>query len=246
MSTFIVVRHWRRPDQPQPVYKAALTLWEAWFYPPIGDQTRNSFRTRDRVQDRTYVLQTAPSFAWISVVLPAVTTAQIWPAVLQGTDPSFVTRARAGLDVRTVVQPSTAWMGPVVDATVATWAPVFQSQRNTFLPPSRPRLDVRTTPWRPSESAWIGVNLVAATVAQRWPALLLALAPWYRAPGRALLDVRRYDWSPEWGWLQPPAVVIVPIPPTTLGHRDGGAMDGPVGRRRGNGLQAAVGRRGRS
>lgn len=129
---YISIRRWGKlPDFPQPVYKGALNLWEAYLYPPIGNATRNAgYRAPDRQTDVTFIQQTAPSQAWLSYVsTPPPTVAQTWPAVLQGMGISYRVWGGPELDVRTVVEPSFAWVQKVVDREVATWV-------RAFVPPS--------------------------------------------------------------------------------------------------------------
>jgi hypothetical protein len=144
----------------------------------------------------------SPELDWIFAQLPAVpdaTVAQqaaIWPTAL-----TFSTLARGG-DVRNVdTQPAFTWVQPVVDAAIAKLAPIFRAELASFRSPDDPRLDLRTYAWAPDAAAWELVNFAPpATTAQIWPALLQNLGTQYQTPARAPLDVRRYDWQPEFTW----------------------------------------------
>jgi len=111
---------------------------------------------------------------------------------------SVRTRARPGDRTYSYqTAPSFSWVRPVVDATVATWRPVFDAQRSDRTA-ERGRLDVRGFDSAP-QPAWIfsAQPGTGPTVAQQWPAFQVLGV---RTLERARLDVRRYDWAPPFGW----------------------------------------------
>jgi hypothetical protein len=110
-----------------------------------------------------------------------------------------VTPARPKLDVRTYDwQPSSAWIAPIANAPVRTWIPAITTELASTRTDGRRVLDVRTDGWGVDETSWIrATQTIAATVAQTWPAFQeSALSA--RTPDGPRLDVRRYDWSPEY------------------------------------------------
>lgn len=262
MSYFIRVVRFPRPDQPQPVYTGALTLWEAFTYPPISDAQRTgTVRTPASPRFDVRFCDASPSFTWVNPVVdgavskwaaafvplsarvgsrpsldvrgaewspqpawiftastPIVTTAQQWPAILANLGLSYRAGDRSRLDVRGAEwSPEDGWRQRLVDSIVSTWVPAFASTGGRCAE----RLPWRTDP-QPAP-AWIFSVVPTSTVAQQWPAVLLALQPGYRSVDRARLDVRGAEWSPENGWLQRVVESVVstwaPIFDAELGFR---------------------------
>lgn len=231
MSNLLKLQRFPRPDQPQPVYTGALTLWEAVLYPPIGDAERNvSPRSEGRARFDVRLTECAPEQgwtftavdavtrtwmpavdaemggfrvgarptldvrwptwepqpAWLLTNLPAtVTTAQLWPGILENLGLSYRSGARLALDVRGAEwAPEAGWLNGVVDATVATWAGIFGQEAQGFRTPARGNAAIDATP----QSAWMTATLPSGpTVDQTWPAMASLLGSgrlWSLAPDR--------------------------------------------------------------
>lgn len=138
MAFYVTYRSFPRPSLPQPNFKGDLnlTLWEAPLTVP-SVTAQQVERTRDRVTDKTYVIETAPQPAWIFANLPVVTgptTAQIAPALWNLTTLPAV---RPGLDVRAGAPPTNHWTTAV---TGDIWA---VGSGGYFAPMSRPGFDPR-------------------------------------------------------------------------------------------------------
>lgn len=93
--------------------------------------------------------------------------------------------------------PAFSWVQRVVDSVVSTWIPVFDAEVS-YRSSDRWLGPIETQP----EPAWIFSAVpIVVTVAQQWPAILEALQPSFRSPDGQRLDVRQYEWSPEFGWV---------------------------------------------
>lgn len=78
------------------VVDATVSTWSGLFASELA-----SARAADRLIDRTYRQQTVPDDGWLFVNLPVpATTAQLWPAILQGLGLNYRSGDRAALDVR--------------------------------------------------------------------------------------------------------------------------------------------------
>jgi len=167
---------------------------------PVFSSELASFRTSDH-SSLDVRADWSPSQAWIFAQLPLVpdaTIAQraaIWPLAL-----SFTTRARGG-DVRNVdTQPEFTWPESVVESAIAKFAPIYRAELASFRTDDRPKLNVLNYEWLPDEAGWIISSLSPPlTQAQIWPALQTRGLQ-NVTPSRARLDVRSYEWSPEFGW----------------------------------------------
>lgn len=145
--------------------------------------------------------------AWIVANFGAITTAQIWPAILQAMAPSYRSVERPRLDVRAYEwNPTFGWIPGAVDAALAKWAPIWAAELNSTRSPDRAKLDVRGHEWSP-EFGW-AQRVVDATVRQWAP--IFAAEVGYRSAARARLDVRDGTWSPELAWL----VAVLTSPPS--------------------------------
>lgn len=247
---------------PRPVVDAIVRSWA-----PIFASELRSERSPDRPPlDLLRPDWTGPP-AWIFKNLPAaVTTAQLWPGILENLGPSYRSGDRPGLDVRVPDwAPQFGWVQRVVDARVSTWTPVFEAAL-AARSPDRPVLELRRSDWAPDDGwvptivdrvvaswapalrsdrsdrpldrplldgrsqvlapGWLVVTFPSGvTVAQSWPALLQALASGQRSGDRARIDVR-LEWhvdifgTPEdanpWqqlpAWLQASGVATYLVP----------------------------------
>lgn len=201
MSYRIDIRRWERTDRPQPVYTGALALWEAPLYVPISAATRNSFRTPDAIRDKTYILQTAPGFGWISAGAGITTGARL----------SQVTVDQLATDTTALsVRLSQVVVDYLYDTTPAQlWPAIERNLPRSYRTSERAKLDVRRYEWSP-QAGWIFTAVPPPTTAQLWPAIEHNLGRSYRTRERAKLDVRFYEWAPSVSsWISQ-----VPAPPT--------------------------------
>lgn len=216
MSYFIKILQFRRTDQPQPVYKAALNLWEAFRYPPIGDAERN---VSERVLARapldvrlTEFRSPQPIFKAALNLFEAERYASIGDAE-RNVSPR--TEARPRLELRhNQWQPQVGWLPAVVDRQTATWSPAFApapSYRMADRASASPRVD-------PVVTSWIAASITAApTVAQQWPAIQFGTVQ-PRTIDTRVLDVRQ-NWPQVFGTPEDAtAPQQVPIWQHALGH----------------------------
>jgi len=197
-------------------------------YLPASTTELASFRTADR--PRLDVRRYEWINGWgLNVAAAAATTAQRWPAILQGADPHYVTRARRLLDLRTYEwEPDVAWMGTVQVAgpsAAQRWPALLQaSGQNYRTPDKRAGVDIRLNDGSASS---FGVPLDQS---EAWQAAIDAERS-VTTPARLELDVRSHDWAPQAGWLYtanqaPPATVAQTWPAilqgSGLSYRTGG------------------------
>lgn len=201
MSNRIDIRRWERPDRPQPVYKGALSLWEAPLYAAIAAASLVcSVRPAERPRLDVRVHSTTPADAeLIFVNLPAAgapTVAQTIPAMAQASA-GFRSTAAPKLDVR--FHFSETNFGVPDDASVAQQAGIWSQAANPGRTTLEAPLDVRTHVWQPPPS-WFFTSLPAdATVAQR-AAVWAQRANPGRTPDRGG-DVREIQTEPGFGWV---------------------------------------------
>jgi hypothetical protein len=138
----------------------------------------------------------------------ATTTDQLWPAILPHAALSYRVDGRALLDVRRPEAPAFSWVRTAVDATVATWSPIWATHPAIYRSGERPRLDVRGHEWLP-EFGWAASQV--DRVAGAWsPIWAQTLRSGQRTDARRALDVHHYEWSPSVGsWIA--VVLATPI-----------------------------------
>lgn len=140
------------------VQKTVDAIVSTWI--PVFD-AETSYRTAERAKLDVRGYEWNPENGWIFQAIPIPSTvAQQWPAVLFGSGLSFRSSERAKLDLITAewrAQPG--WLTPVVDATVAKWAPSWSSERKGDRTRERGVLDVRQSDtWSP-EIGWLVPNI---------------------------------------------------------------------------------------
>ncbi len=126
-------------------------------------------------------------------VYPAQVDAQVrlWMPAIALLAASFVTPARAKLDVRQYEWRSDPPFEIVTEPAIKTWAPAFSSELSSYSTRDRPRLDVRTYDWA-AQPAWIFSALPpAVTTAQIWPAIEAGTQRSYRTAVAARRPVVR-------------------------------------------------------
>lgn len=192
-----------------PVVESTVRTWS-----PVFQHELRAERTRDRIAlDVRSHEWSAP--AWIfSALSPTVTTAQIWPALLEALGLSYRSTDRTTLDVRRYDWSANfGWSPTVVDSVVRTWLPVFDAEVGERTR-DHASLDVRGQEW----SAWgwlprVSVDPIVSRWAPIWNAEL-----GMRTPDHAALDVRAYEWS-SLAWIfssLPPSVSIAQQWPALL------------------------------
>lgn len=137
----------------EPVYKASVVLFDVdQVVAPVSAQ-QSSVRTPARPAFDIPRHTTKPQDAWIvSALAPDASVAQQAAIWSQLANPG-ATRARGG-DVRRIqTEPIFSWPGKVVDAIVATWAPIFKAQESSRTGQRRV-LDVRAVTDQP-ELSWL-------------------------------------------------------------------------------------------
>lgn len=157
---------------------------------------------RPRLDVRRY--EWSNGLGWIVATFPVTATqAQVWPAILAGSQPNYRTADRAKLDLRAYEwAPADDWMVPLANGLQAPFAAVFTSEAASFRTVRGAVLDVRSSALVP-DAAWIAtVQAPAASTAQLWPAVLETLSSSGRTAARARLDVRLYEWAPEPAWIK--------------------------------------------
>ncbi len=121
---------------------------------PVFASEAASFRTGDHAAVDVRLGPWSPDASpWIlAVVSPTATPAQIGPALQQALA-GFRTADGPRLDVRRFEWLQAAWLTPVVDKTVATWAPIWAAEVS-YRTPDQPRLDVRSLTREPQIGWW--------------------------------------------------------------------------------------------
>ena len=96
------------------------------------------------------------------------------------------------------------WARPVVDALMAKYAPVWQSQCNAFQTPSRPLFDARLQAQFVQAIEYIvPLIVIAATTAQYLPPILQSTQATFRTPDGLKLDVRLIKYEEDTAsWVQ--------------------------------------------
>lgn len=194
MSYFVKRVSFRRPDQPEPVYTAALSLWEAYRFPPIGDAERNSVRTGAQGSlDVRLHCDLAPQNGWIARVVES--TVSTWaPAFVPS---SSRVGARASLELRGADwNPQPAWIFSAVPSGASTaqlWPAIQQNTGLSYRSSDRPKLDVRGSEWS-SEDGWR--QRVVESVISTWTPAFADTGGRSadRAPGRP-------DIQPQPAWI---------------------------------------------
>lgn len=129
----------------QPVVDATVRTWSPVFVAELG------YRGPDRA---SAAIDCQPQPAWIFSALPVtITTAQQWPAIHQATGLSYRSMDRDQRPIQTTSLFS--WVQSVVDATVRTWAAVWNLETQSFRSNRLPPLDVRWPAWSPDVGSWI-------------------------------------------------------------------------------------------
>lgn len=128
--------------QPQPNFKGAVTLFEAYLSPPMADEQRSGTRTPARSVD---VRPTVPNDGWISKPV-SDDLAKRWPAIAE--QPSYRMPDRAS--DRTYLQqtaPELAFIyNEVALAASATWPAVESSIPKSYRTADRNQTPIPTTP----------------------------------------------------------------------------------------------------
>lgn len=184
-----------RPDWLRTVVDSIIRTW----IPAITSELRSD-RSGEGGKLRLYG-QEWLQLAWIFTSIPIiVSTAQMWPAILEALSPGYRSGDRPSLDVRGYEwSPEFGWPQPVVDTTVRRWVGVWQQELGGFRTPDDPKLSVYGQEWSP-EIAFILANLL--TPAQLWPAILQAVDLSFRSNDGPRLDIIGPEWRPEPAWLQ--------------------------------------------
>jgi hypothetical protein len=124
--------------------------------------------------------------------------------------------------------PSFGWIGFAADQAVQKWIPAFDAQLASERSRAGACLDVRRTDVLPPAWIFTSIPVVTVTVAQQWPAIHQATEASYRSAERARLDVRKYEWAPEPGWIGKATDTVVakwaPVFLAELGYRSGARM----------------------
>jgi len=196
-----------------------------WIYTPVtqtlplvpqtGTQEYKSLRTpaRPGLDVRAYPWE--PDDGWNTGPLTAgPTTAQIWPAIQEGTGTSYMSLGGSKLELRgSEWAPSNGWMFKAAESQFSLWSAVAQGSLATFQTLKATALDVRRYDWSPSP-AWI--LKVAEVPVPSWVAASQGNLAAFMPSRRGLLDVRLSDWAPEPAWiftnLQAPVTVPQMLP----------------------------------
>lgn len=111
MSNLITVRRFQRPDQPQPVYKAAVdAVVRAWA--PAFAQELGGYRSSDRGKLDVRLSEWAPSLGWLRPSVIPFTHSQPF-----GIDPGVLYNlGTAGLSISASAGPGTASLSPTQGA----------------------------------------------------------------------------------------------------------------------------------
>lgn len=198
MSTFLALRRFWRPDQPQPVYPlvvdATVRTWR-----PVFDVELGTARVRERPTLDVRGYDWSPEQGWLYPAVDGVTRtwSGVWSTELAG----FRSQDGKRLELRRIDWDSDGWVSQgSVPAIVSTWISVFDAQPS-FRTPARAPLELFGGTWSP-EFGWIQ-KVVDPVVATYAPAVGSERVS-YRSSAAAPLDVRRYEWAPEFGWIATP------------------------------------------
>lgn len=137
------------------VAKAIDAQVASWMPAVAGEHGSVVARRNGRgVDGRRY--EWAPQGGWASATLaPPPTTAQIWPAVVQGAGLSYRVGSRRSLDVRLHEWATTFSRSSVVDGSVRAWMPaVAGGELASFRTREGATIDMRGLGWSP-DTAWL-------------------------------------------------------------------------------------------
>lgn len=209
MGTRIDIRRWERPDRPQPVYKGALSLWEAPLAVPIYDASAN---VSSRMVDRKAwvdVRQTSPLDGWQATVVNGVVSP--WIPAFDAELGSARSGSRPSLDVRGAEwSPQPAWIFINLPGTVTTdqlWPAILQNLGLSYRMADRLALDVRSTP----EPVFSWAQPVVDAVVSTWLAAFVEESGSARSPDRQTDRTFVQQTVPDVGWVfsaQPQAATV--------------------------------------
>jgi hypothetical protein len=180
-------------------------------WPAILQGTQPNYQTTARraLDVRSYAW--SPDSAWqSSVQVPPITAAQRWPALLLASGLNYRTPSRPVLDVRQPqwAVPDSAWISAALFPPISvaqSWPAVHLATGQSYSTRSaRPSFDVRLND---GSGGSFGVPLDQSEAWQSACETNRGDTP----PARLKLDVRRYEWLPEAGWLfsaLPPTATI--------------------------------------